>query len=104
VLAGFVLARAAAGLADGTISSDVVQSTRQMSAGPWSTARLSPSSPPWLAELAPVAAANVVELGTAAGTRALAGAFTVAFGTVAPVTRPGSLPCVRLAAGVGGKA
>jgi hypothetical protein len=50
-----------------------------------------------LAELAPATAANVAELGTAAGARALAEAFTGAFGTLAPATRARHLSTVRSA-------
>ena len=50
-----------------------------------------------LAELAPATAANVAELGTDAGTRALAEAFTAAFGALAPATRARHLSTVRSA-------
>jgi integrase/recombinase XerD len=50
-----------------------------------------------LAELAPTTAANVAELGTAAGARALAEAFTGAFGALAPATRARHLSTVRSA-------
>jgi integrase/recombinase XerD len=50
-----------------------------------------------LAELAPATAANVAELGTAAGARALAEAFTAAFSALAPATRARHLSTVRSA-------
>ena len=50
-----------------------------------------------LTELAPATAANVAELGTAAGAHALAEAFTAVFGALAPATRARHLSTVRSA-------
>jgi hypothetical protein len=50
-----------------------------------------------LAELAPATAANVAELGTDAGARALTEAFTAAFGALAPATRARHLSALRSA-------